>query len=107
MDNKESIISGLENVKLVIGNGFDLHCKLKTKYKDYFLSNVEKIESLKRWYDEFKYNVHEYLNFNSSSYRYFWVEPSFFDKLTFWDFLFFIKSRKDDGSINDWNWCDV
>lgn len=36
MEAKQSVIQNLRNVKLIIGNGFDLKCKLKTKYSDYF-----------------------------------------------------------------------
>ena len=36
MVRKENALHDLERVKLIIGNGFDLYCGLKTKYRDYF-----------------------------------------------------------------------
>ncbi len=39
---REEQVKRLKNVKLVIGNGFDLHCNLNTSYKDYFNYNKKK-----------------------------------------------------------------
>ena len=36
MIEKERFIQSLPNVKLVLGNGFDLYCGLKTKYEHFF-----------------------------------------------------------------------
>ena len=38
MLSKKEVINNLKNVKLILGNGFDLHCGLKSKYSDYFES---------------------------------------------------------------------
>ena len=35
--DKKDLIKQLFNVKLIIGNGFDLSCGIKTKYSDYIL----------------------------------------------------------------------
>ena len=32
MLSKKEVINNLKNVKLILGNGFDLHCGLKSKY---------------------------------------------------------------------------
>ena len=45
----------LRNVKLVLGNGFDLHCGLKTRYKDFFEFDNTKDE-LKNWYEKIDFN---------------------------------------------------
>ena len=71
MDKKEYIRS-LDNVKLVVGNGFDLHCGLKTSYFDYIISRHEKFEKILKWYSDFEncriFNINghddEGLNFN-------------------------------------------
>ena len=39
--DKSEFIKSLQKVKIVIGNGFDLYCGLKTKYKDYFDHNKD------------------------------------------------------------------
>ena len=36
-------------VKLVLGNGFDLFCGLKTKYIDFFKSEKRKYDEIKKW----------------------------------------------------------
>jgi hypothetical protein len=52
---KESIIEGLSKIKVVLGNGFDLHCGLPTKYSDFFKSRsnlylpiLERIKAISR-----------------------------------------------------------
>ena len=39
---KTDLMKNLTDVKLIIGNGFDLHCKLSTSYRDYFLHDMDK-----------------------------------------------------------------
>ncbi len=41
IEEKYSRIYRLTKTKLVIGNGADLYCQMKTSYKDYFLSKTE------------------------------------------------------------------
>ena len=64
MTNKRDILLGLKNVKLVIGNGFDIHCGLKTRYRDFFLRDQSKNEYFKNWINEFKYKAINYANFS-------------------------------------------
>ena len=33
---KTNVLQGLKNIKIVLGNGFDLSVGMKTSYKDYF-----------------------------------------------------------------------
>ena len=37
------------DIKLVLGNGFDLFCELKTKYIDFFENEKEKYDEIKNW----------------------------------------------------------
>lgn len=57
MKSKREIINELKNVKLVIGNGFDLYCGLKTSYSDYFNNDSSKNKVLEDWYNQFLNNV--------------------------------------------------
>lgn len=41
------------SIKLVLGNGFDLFCGLKTKYIDFFKSEKRKYDEIKKWKDSF------------------------------------------------------
>ena len=53
--NKIEFINSLKNVKVVIGNGFDLHCGLHTTYSDYYCKNYKKylyIQDLYKKYEE-------------------------------------------------------
>lgn len=50
MDKKE-LIHSLPGVKIVIGNGFDLHCGLKTSFFDYFLFRYSDYLFLSKWYE--------------------------------------------------------
>ena len=54
MLSQKEVINNLKNVKLILGNGFDLHCGLKSKYSDYFESSVEKdkYDSIGQWLKE-------------------------------------------------------
>lgn len=51
---KEEMIKDLKNVKLVIGNGYDLHCGLKSSYADFFMRDVGKNDYFNKWLDEFE-----------------------------------------------------
>lgn len=42
MKTKYKIVHELKNVKLILGNGYDLQCHLKTSYADYFLYDERK-----------------------------------------------------------------
>ena len=49
MEQKEKALQNLKRVKLVVGNGFDLYCGLKTKYEDFFGHFSGKYKYLKEW----------------------------------------------------------
>lgn len=52
-NTKESLVQNLKNVKLIIGNGFDLYCGLKTSYSDYFNHDEKKNEIIQNLINEF------------------------------------------------------
>lgn len=94
--DKSEFIKSLQKVKIVIGNGFDLYCGLKTKYSDFFESNYDKYSHIKRLFAG-------YLNKELG-------ELSFSDKevedYNVWD-LFFALNRPDKSKNSNRNWCDI
>lgn len=106
METKNKIVHKLKKVKLIIGNGFDLHCHLKTSYSDYFLYDKTKLDILHKWIDEFKNKVENYLNFYSNNHKAFWVRLEKFDCFNVWDILFYIISS-ENSNISNWKWCDI
>ena len=107
MKTKEEFIRGLSKVKLIIGNGFDLYCHMKTSYKDYFTSNDEKNKYFKSWIEKYNEGLDIYLNHNMGSAIDFFPEFLNFDKCCIWDFFFYLNSKKDDDKFKEWRWCDI
>jgi len=93
MDKKE-FIKSLSKVKLIIGNGFDLHCGLHTKYSDYFLKNSAKYRLISELLE--KYEKTKTLDF----------EDKKVSNLNTWDIFFVINSSKNPQANKD-NWCDI
>lgn len=108
MEAKQSVIQNLRNVKLIIGNGFDLKCKLKTKYSDYFLNDQNKNLILRNWLNCFAGPLETYSNFNSNicNREDFWVGFDCFEKANVWDIAFFLSSY-EDKKCEEWQWCDI
>ena len=89
---KEQFIKSLSKVKLIIGNGFDLHCNIPTSYKNYFLHDEYKNDSLDAWINKFLPKLDDFVDFNKGNYRDFWVPFEHFDKANIWDLFFYINS---------------
>ena len=105
--------------KIVIGNGFDLFCKLNTKYSDFFM-NQEKIiysnylpnKSIKRnnaTLENEKMNLyisgyysHFPLTYNKAIYNNV-IFDQYSKETTFWDLLFYYNENRDKLE----KWCDV
>jgi len=92
--NKEEYIHSLSNVKLVIGNGFDLHCFLHTSYKDFFDFNYKKYNLI---HDAYSY-YEETDDFK--------MEKQLFDSVSVWDIFFEFNSRRGYSPANRL-WCDI
>ena len=54
--NKSDFVKSLRKVKIVIGNGFDLHCGLKSSYEDYFDYYKHKYDYIKSWIKKYSAN---------------------------------------------------
>ena len=107
MQAKQEYIHNLKKVKLVIGNGFDLHCGLKTKYEDFFRSNQKKIEHIERCVTHIKNNLNFYLDFNRSSQKQYFEMFDFNGDISIWDYFFYLVSSKKDIDIDTIKWCDI
>lgn len=102
-------IKKLNNIKLIIGNGFDVHCGAKTTYKNYFEANKKYISIINHLKILFDY--HSGLLSNNIEY----LVKTAIEKLkefNFWDIFFSLKtlerSNYDVRNINTYQyWCDV
>lgn len=108
MEIKQEIINQMHGVKLIIGNGYDLFCELKTKYSDFF--NFRNFKSvIDKWKDTFGNHAFDYanMNFEISNRSGLWAEPERFSELNFWDFFFYFASENSSKNMDSWQWCDV
>lgn len=103
---KRELVQYLPKIKLVLGNGFDLHCGLNTKDSDYFNTNSEKYRKIIDWVQKFA-SVERYLEDDQSKNK-FWHNLKYFEN--FWD-IFCLNSYEDSRNkfrdISDWNWCNI
>lgn len=98
---------------LVIGNGFDLKCDLKSKFEDYYNSKVDMVKTLDEINAKFNKQIastdilqFDVLHFGGFPTTYTNLkdnkEINFNDKnISFWDFYFYFHKKKLD------NWADV
>ena len=102
MLSKTESIKSLKNVKLILGNGFDLHCGLKSRYSDYFESpsNKDKFEDITRWLASFESHKTMLLADAIKA-----VDDHFadkkFEKTSCWDLFFAMDKNKNR------TWSDV
>lgn len=102
---KSDFIQNLKQIKIVVGNGFDLHCGLKSSYGDFFDYFKTKFDNIKSWIDKYSNNFfNNYLVGASLSDC--WVDFEDFDKNSVWDLFFEIIT--DNSSLQDEaRWCDI
>ena len=86
---------------LIIGNGFDLNCKLNSKFSDFFEKRCVKI------FDEF-YHLLKMRNDPIAMQFY----KNHNDIINFWSFIMYVQFYSSDDSYknkNDFkkNWCDI
>lgn len=93
--DKESFVKSLPNVKLILGNGFDLRCGLYTRYNNYYCQNWKKFNYINKL-------VKNYINsdeeFDSS------IEG--LNDLNVWD-VFFALNSSENPKENMERWCDI
>lgn len=105
---KEEMIKDLKNVKLVIGNGYDLHCGLKSSYADFFMRDADKNNYFNKWLDEFKEKISLNAFTTEQSKEDVWVEFKSIDELNIWDLFFYIETKTTNQNNKEaWLWCDI
>ena len=104
MIEKERFIQSLPNVKLVLGNGFDLYCGLKTKYEHFFKIDKKKYDYFMNWIKLFESKAAHYIDLNVSNHCDFWEPLQGFEKVSVWYIIFYVnESYNKDISSYDWN----
>lgn len=93
---KEDYVKSLENVKIVLGNGFDLHCNLHTKYSDYYCKNFKKYLFIQKLYKDFSDEKNIVFDFDDIKFK----------KLNVWDIFFALNSSQDPRECKK-RWCDI
>lgn len=105
--NKNEVIKNLKKVKLIIGNGFDLYCGLKTSYYDFFNSSHDKNNYFLDWLNKFENNAQSFMNIHIANRLNFWNDFIHLEATNIWDFYFFLISRNKNKEIREWSWCDI
>ena len=102
--NKKEFIHQLKSVKLVLGNGFDLHCDLRTSFKHYYIYNYERIDIIKKWYEEFdRYFKKKQVPLVDTS-----QNVELFNNTSLWDFFFVILCiERNNSDFEGYLWCQV
>ena len=102
------MIKDLKNVKLVIGNGYDLHCGLESSYADFFMRDADKNNYFNKWLDEFKEKISLNAFTTEQSKEDVWVEFKSIDELNIWDLFFYIETKTTNQNNKEaWLWCDI
>ena len=107
MPTKQEIIQKLKNVKLVIGNGFDLHCHLHTQYSDFFNQRETVNKAIGAWFSQDSTFFNGYLNSMFRPEKYIFLSFEEVKNLTVWDIYFYLISMDKSVDIKSWKWCDI
>lgn len=104
---KEDVIRNLYRVKLVIGNGFDLFCGLKTSYSDFFKHNKSLLENIEKWIESYDDSdkIYDYLDYSNPDYEKNASEIILEEEITIWDIFFYLVSQFNID--NEILWCDI
>ncbi len=88
------------SAKLVLGNGFDLYCGLKTRYIDYFNSQRKEYDEIIKWVQSIK-DLANYINCYSANWMSF--GPQYNYKIdNIWDIYFALEIGE-----RDCDWWDI
>jgi hypothetical protein len=100
---KINYIKSLKNIKIVLGNGFDLHLKLKTEYNDFFESN-DSINKFKEKTESFNIRISQNYLTNQNNEIPFPKETS--KPCSVWHLFFFLFGNPKTNQTNK-KWCDI
>ena len=100
MIDKREYIHSLKNIKLVLGNGYDLHCKLHSSYKDYLYKRKEYFDELRNLITKYKEQFNNCASF---------LDNTTFDdielsKVNIWEMVLAVMSYY---SVDDKCWFNV
>lgn len=117
MANKQKslFLADLRPIKFVIGNGFDLHCGLKTKYSDFFNSDYFQKSALDYYFNNVNIRSHNDFISNKRTLEAACDREAFRRlhelnecQLTFWDFFFYHATVGEANKLDqDYSWCDI
>ena len=94
---KKEFVKTLKNVKVVLGNGFDLHCGLHTSYSDYYCANYKKyqfIEKLRKDYINKRVISFDFADLKICS-------------INAWDVFFALDNKNKDPKECKKRWSDI
>lgn len=94
--NKKEYIKKLPKVKIVLGNGFDLHCGLHTTYSDYYCKNYRKYLFIQNLYS----------NYEKTDILVFDFDDERVKQLNVWDIFFALNSSCNPKQCSK-RWCDI
>lgn len=98
---KRDIVRKLSNIKIVLGNGFDLFCGLKSSYNDFFEYRKEQYKMFKIIENNIIRNINEDVDYfyeNDIN-----LSKEDYIKNTVWDLYFYLESPNKKET----KWCDV
>lgn len=97
--SKREIVKKLSNKKIVLGNGFDLFCGLRTSYGHFFESQHENYSCFESFINDFHPNMKD------EGYSFSMITSNINKVIsnTIWDLIFYLKSHKNSMI----EWCDV
>ncbi|MBO7573821.1 MAG: hypothetical protein J6T25_03495 [Bacilli bacterium] len=102
---KTEFIENNKKVKIVIGNGFDLHCGLMSSYGNYFEYYEAKYNYIKSWIQKYSGNLVAKRFFGPTLLDC-WEPFDKFDEVNVWDLFFEIIT--DDSQLKEKaRWCDI
>lgn len=106
---KTEVLRSLPRTKLILGNGFDLYCGLKTSYKDYFSSLEDENKRFHKFVSDFDSGQETFFRTagrNSNTIYDFWKKGPDLKNYSFWNFFFFLINQ-NGGDSNEKKWCDI
>lgn len=101
---RKEMVHSLPSVKLVLGNGFDLHCGLRSSFQHYYVFSKDRIEYISKWYESFKKHYEDKHLVVPEDSR----DVKRFKTISIWDFFFTILCiSKRNKDYKNYLWFEV
>lgn len=101
---KKEFVEKMEKVKIIVGNGFDLHCGLMSSYNNYFNYYKKKYDRIKDWINKSTDNIPK--NSIESDFLKHWVDFEGMESINLWD-VFFEMINMCQSDEKKRGWCDI